>query len=495
MEILTAKGAFELAFLIKTGKTTAEAVVQDHIARIIKVNTYLNAVVITRFEEALEEARQVDACIARGEEVGLLAGVPFTVKESISLKGYPITFGSVYRKGVVAQKDAPAVSRLKKEGAIVLGITNTPECCFWVECYNNVYGRTNNPYDLSRTSGGSSGGEAAIIGAGGVPFGLGSDIAGSIRMPAAFCGIFGHLPTSGLVPIDGHPPYDYQDQQAEHDTEALAPYLKIGPMARKAEDLLPLLKILQGATREEVLAVCPQVMPKRNWAGVTVYLSPDPHIDFASSVSDELQAEVLKAGKALETEGATLQYLDKNVFRHAFLIWQSMLKQVGSYKVNDVFSNGHKVNLLKETLLSTVGKSDITFPGVMLCLTERFLSLSEKRSRKYLQEGEDLRNALSALLDEKALLIMPVYPTVAPKHYMPLMKPVSWNYTTPFNAIDFPATSVPTGLNSEGLPLSVQIIARHTNDVLALEAAKLLEQHFGGWVPPTRLSHEVPVHK
>ncbi len=487
MDELTGKGAFELAALIKAGQVTAEKVVQAHIARIKMVNPYLNAVVITRFDEALEEARQIDAQLAEGQKVGLLAGVPFTVKESISVKGYPITFGSVYRKGLIAQKDATAVSRLKNEGAIVLGITNTPECCFWVECYNNVYGRTNNPYDLSRTSGGSSGGEAAIIGAGGVPFGIGSDIGGSIRMPSAFCGIFGHLPTSGRVPIDGHPPYDYQHETTQHETTPLARFLKIGPMARKAEDLLPLLAILEGNAEAEAFKTNQEKLLRSNWKDTTVYLCADPHIDFASTVSDELQAEVRKVGELLQAEGATLRHMEKDVFRHAFLIWQTLVKQGSSNTVSDVFGNGHKVSLLKQTLLNAVGKADITLPGLMLCLSERLFQLSEKRSKRYQQEGEELKSMLSTLLDEKALLIMPVYPTVAPKHYMPLMQPASWNYTSPFNAIDFPATSVPTGLNADGLPLSVQVIARHGNDVLALQAAQLLQQRLGGWVPPTRL--------
>ncbi|MEO7092697.1 MAG: amidase, partial [Polyangiales bacterium] len=239
MDPLLLASATRLASLIAKRDVTAREVVEAHITQIERVNPTIRAVVRARYDEARREARAADDRVKRGGDDPLppFHGVPCTIKECFALTGMPNSGGLVARKDVVATDDATAVARLRAGGAIPLGVTNLSELCMWMESNNRVYGRTNNPYDPSRIVGGSSGGEGAIIGAGASPFGLGSDIGGSIRMPAFFNGVFGHKPTGGLVPSTGQFPVAAN--------EALR-YLTSGPLARRAEDLMPLLRILAG---------------------------------------------------------------------------------------------------------------------------------------------------------------------------------------------------------------------------------------------------------
>ena len=204
--------ALSLAADIRAGRYTATAVVEAHIAQLERVNGRINAVVKTRYDEARREAAAADARIAAAragnalETLPLLLGVPCTIKENFELEGTPQAAGLVARRHIVNDRDAVTVARLRDAGAIPLGVTNTSELCMWMESYNEVYGRSNNPYDPERIVGGSSGGEGAIVGSGASPFGLGADVGGSIRMPAFFNGVFGHKCSPGLVPNDGQYP-------------------------------------------------------------------------------------------------------------------------------------------------------------------------------------------------------------------------------------------------------------------------------------------------
>jgi fatty acid amide hydrolase 2 len=234
---------FELAKKIRTKQLTSQAVVGAFIKRAKETHSALNAIVADRFDDALREAAMVDHTIGNASdthEFPPLYGVPCTVKEAFAVKGMPNTGGSRLRRNHRAPEDAPVVERLRRAGCIIVGVTNLSELCMWQEAYNPVYGRTNNPHDTSRTSGGSSGGEAAAIAAFASPCGIGSDIGGSLRMPAFFCGIFAHKPTSGLVP------------NREQFPCAATPLLVSGPMTRYARDLMPLLRIMAGPDPKDV---------------------------------------------------------------------------------------------------------------------------------------------------------------------------------------------------------------------------------------------------
>ena len=234
---LTLRSATALAAAIRGGEVSAREVVQAHIDRLHTRQPRTNAIACDRFTEALDEADAADARVKAGGELPPFLGVPCTVKESISVAGMPNCAGLVALKDRRSDTNAPAVQRLVDAGFIPLGVTNTSEMTMWIESVNRVYGRTRNAYDPHRTAGGSSGGEGAAVGSGGSPVGLGSDIGGSIRVPAFFNGVFGHKPSPGLVPNTGQYP----------NTEGEAAFmLTLGPLARHAEDLMPVTRIIAG---------------------------------------------------------------------------------------------------------------------------------------------------------------------------------------------------------------------------------------------------------
>src|SRR3984957_12820166 len=236
-EILSASGVRQ-AQLIRNGEISAVDLIELHLARIDEINPALNAVVEVLREPALVRAKAVDVRRAAGEPLRALEGVPFSIKESIEVEGAVCSAGTLgLRNSPPAARDATLVARLRAAGAIPLARTNLPDLLFAFESDNLIYGRTNNPYDLSRTSGGSSGGEAALIAACGSPFGLGSDAAGSVRLPAHYCGIAGVKPTSGRLDRTGHVP------PAGGWIEMI---WQIGPMARRVEDLIALMPVLMG---------------------------------------------------------------------------------------------------------------------------------------------------------------------------------------------------------------------------------------------------------
>ena len=201
--------AVELARLLRAREVRASELLEMHIRRILEVNDVINAVVAEDFDGARQCAAAADARLDAGDydaESEPFLGVPFTVKEILSVAGQPNTAGVVARSHVIAQEDAPLVARLRRAGGIFMGVTNVSEAGLWLESHNSVYGRTNNPHRPTHMAGGSSGGEAAIIAAGGSPMGIGSDIGGSIRNPCFFNGISGHKPSGGLLPSTGHWP-------------------------------------------------------------------------------------------------------------------------------------------------------------------------------------------------------------------------------------------------------------------------------------------------
>ena len=230
--------AKSMARAIAEKEVSAVEVVEAHLARIEEVNPALNAVVMLAADRARAEAADADAALARGESKGALHGVPFTLKDSIDTEGVVTTGGTMGRKDFVPDADATVAARLRAAGGILLGKTNTPELTYAGETDNLIYGRTNNPFDLSRAPGGSSGGAGAIVCCGGAAFDIGSDTGGSIRGPAHYCGITGIKPNSGRVPRTGH--------IVPHSFGAVDSLTQNGPMARYVEDLALIMPIISG---------------------------------------------------------------------------------------------------------------------------------------------------------------------------------------------------------------------------------------------------------
>lgn len=479
MNPLLLDSATGLARRIRIGEVSSLTVVRTHIDRIRVVNPVLNAVVAERFEAALDEARAADRRLRDEGAEGLppFHGVPCTIKEAFALTGMPHTSGLVAREGVTAAQDATGVARLRAAGAIPLGVTNVSELCMWMESHNHVYGRTRNPYDPRRTVGGSSGGEGSVVGAGGSPFGLGADIGGSIRMPAFFCGVFGHKPTGGLVPSTGQFP--------NGESAALRRILTTGPIARRAEDLHPLLRILAGPDGHD--PGCREA-PLGDPAAVrldelTVLDVPDNGV---TPVHPELRAAQERVVRYLADRGARVRRARIPALRASLPIWASMLSAADDTSYRELLGQGERIHIGRELLRSLWGRSPYTIPSLGLALLEQIPERLPTGAGKMIARGRALRQELVERIGPEGVMLYPSYASPAPRHWAPLFPPTRWAYTAILNAMELPSTQVPLGLGKQGLPLGVQVVGIHHHDHLTLAVAQALEQGFGGWVPPLR---------
>src|SRR6266550_7273429 len=294
---IVSASAAELAEAIRSKKWSSKEIVEAHLDRIAKVNPKLNAVVQLTAEAARKEADEADAALARGEIKGPLHGVPLTIKDTLETAGVICTGGTKGRANFAPKADATAVARLRAAGGIILGKTNVPELAGAIESDNLVYGRTNNPYDLARTPGGSSGGEAAIIAACGSPLGLGTDAGGSIRIPAHFCGLAAIKPTSGRVPRTG---------QFPQPMGARAPVFHVSLIARRVEDLALALPIISGPDfRDNSIVGMPLLDPKAvTLSGLKLAFFDD---DGVASPIKEITAAVRGSAKAFMDAGLTVE--------------------------------------------------------------------------------------------------------------------------------------------------------------------------------------------
>jgi fatty acid amide hydrolase 2 len=376
----------------------------------------------------------------------------------------PFTSGLVARKGLIAEGDAVAVARLRRAGAIPLGVTNVSELCMWMESDNRVYGRSNNPYDPRRTVGGSSGGEGAIVGAGGVPFGLGADIGGSIRMPAFFNGVFGHKPTGGLVDNAGQ--YPLPSGRAKT-------FLTTGPLARRAEDLAPLLRVLADTEVGDPASV--------ELDGLDV-LTVDG--DGRIPVSADLRAAQSAAADALAARGARVRPARFAGLGRSVEIWSAMLQSAGGPTFSALLGDGEEIDAARELLRWVLRRSPHTLPALGLVLLEKVPRILPAQSARFVALGAALRRELVERIGPRGVMLYPSHPRPAPLHYRAMLLPWSWGYTAIVNVMELPSTQVPLGLNAGGLPLGVQVVGVPGNDHVTIAVALELERVFGGWVPP-----------
>lgn len=471
--LLTAS-ATALAAGLRAGRWTSRRLVEAHLARARAVNPALNAIVQWRDEAALAEADAADRRLAEARAAGVAAtlppllGVPCTIKENFAFAGLPQVSGLVSRRHAIAGRDAPAVARLRAAGAIPLGTTNTPELCMWMETHNRVYGRTGNAYDPARIAGGSSGGEGAIVGSGASPFGLGADVGGSIRMPAFFNGVFGHKPTPGIVPNTGQFPLPMG---------AMNEHCVTGPIARRAEDLWPLLQILAGpdgidprctadALHGDPAAVAVERLPV--WTVAAIGRTP---------VAAALRAAQARAAEAL---GARPLPAHDGLVR-AFDIWAAAMHDAGGTPFATMLGGDDgPVPLLREFARWGLRRSPHTLPALALAATEK-LPLAHGRARRL---GAELRARLIEQFGDDGVLLAPTYPRIAPRHGWPMALPFAFASCGLWNALGFPATQVPLGLDARGLPLGLQVVGPPGADARTVAVAGWLEQRFGGWVPP-----------
>jgi amidase len=433
-EQLTTATATGLAALVASRAASAREVVEAHLRRIEAVNGAINAVVALDAERALAAAGRADTALARGEPTGPLHGVPFTVKDNIAAAGLAMAIGAPERAGVVPDGDATVVARMRAAGAILLGKTNCPPWGGGIETDNPVYGRTSNPYDVGRTPGGSSGGEAAIVAAAGSTCGLGTDSGASIRLPAHFCGLAALKPSAGRVPLTG-----VLDDEGQ--LGALGdPRTQVGPLGRSVADVALVLRTVAGPDGRDA-AVVPVALGDP--AAVTLRgLRVAVHTRADAAVTDAQTAAVVdRAAGALRAAGAVVEEAEPPGGGHALTIevWRS-----------------YGGELRSDELYRLLRRWD-AFRSDMLAFAERF-----------------------------DVLLGPVFPGSARPHgTMNVAGEVDpTGFTTPSSLTGWPAATVRCGTSPEGLPIGVQVVAGPWRDDVALAVAGRLEEDLGGFRAP-----------
>lgn len=472
--------ATELAERVKRGAISSLELVEASIDAVERLNPALNAMVDTRYLDARDEAKAADRLLAEvgPDRVPQFHGVPCTIKECFSFVGMPNTTGLKSRATFRPAQDATAVARYRAAGAIPLGVTNTSELCMWMESDNKLYGRTNNPYDLSRIVGGSSGGEGAIIGAGALSFGLGSDVGGSIRMPSFFNGIFGHKPSSGLIPNSGQfPPSSGQTLY----------YLTTGPMCKRAEDLWPLVNLLRGPDGIDTACETRELGDPYSvkMSDLRVISVETNHL---RKPADDLIDAQRRALSALGEAGARTENDEIREFRHSLDYWSTLLGDSNEESFAESLGVVGLKAQLAELAKLPFGKSDHTLPALLLALLEKPMGAGRSNADALMARGQRFRDSLNERLGSDGVMLFPSYPMVAPRHFTPQLRIIDWAYTAIFNVMELPVTQVPLGLNKDGLPLGVQVVGAHGNDHLTVAVALELERRFGGWQPPQMLA-------
>jgi amidase len=475
----------ELALAIRREEISARELLDLHLARIDALNGKLNAVVTLHTEHARDQANLIDAATARGEFKGPLHGIPITIKDSFETAGLKTTCGAPIWRDHVPQANADAVQRLVDAGAVIVGKTNTPIFAGDVQTFNDLFGTTNNPWDLTRTPGGSSGGAAAAVAVGMTPFELGSDIGGSIRTPAHFCGIYGHKPSYGIISLRGHVP-------GPPGTLAASDLSVAGPLARTAGDLRLSLDILAGPNQADSAAWRLELSPSRHKQlkdfRVAVWFD-DPECAIDHSVRTALQSAVdslRKAGANIDDKPSLPLKLADTFRTYLRLLWPLMFAGV-----ND------------EQFAQYVERAEKFAPDDQ-SLKAKFHRQATARHRDWLRANEArarYRAAMAEFFKHYDVLLMPVTPSPAfpHDHTANMMERVITVNGKPRPYFDnffwihlatlcyLPATVAPVG-QLQSLPVGLQIVGPYLEDRTTIEFASLVEQIVGGFVSPPGLS-------
>ena len=453
---LTALSATMLSRFIRTDLVSATDVMEAFLSRLEATNPKLNAVVQLDADGARQQARQADEVLSRAEAVGPLHGLPITIKDSLDTAGMVSTWGTPGRAGYTPHQDATVVARLRAAGAIILGKTNTPEFTLAGITDNEVYGRTNNPYDVKRSPAGSSGGAGAMLAAGGSALDLGTDTGGSIRMPSHFCGIAGIKPTSGRVPRTGH--------AISFDVGALDAFTQIGPMARSVEDLILTLPIIAGPDGCDPAVVPaplgdPQDVSVRD---LRVAFFTDNGI---KSPSAETATTVRNAASVLSDHGTAVTEDRPKGVSEAEQLWFSLYLADGGEWIH--------------RLVKSVGTETLS-PALDWIKRAEALSLTEFTQE--LSRWNVYRSEMLVFMDQYDVLLCPVSATPATRHDD--LDGPDFTYTFAHNLTGWPGAVVRCGTSPEGLPIGVQIVAHPWREDVALAVAQYLETNLGGWQSP-----------
>jgi len=477
----------ELTEALRLRRISASELLEHVIARIEALDQRINAVVVRDFDRARDAARLAEAALARGDRRPLL-GIPVSLKEPFNVAGLPTTWGFPQFRDFLPAEDALAVSRLKRAGALIIGKTNIPTGLREFQSYNDVYGTTGNPWDLTRSPGGSSGGAAAALAAGFGPLSLGSDIGGSIRVPAHFCGVFGHKPSLGLIPLRG---YSFPTAPAVPGQGDLA---VIGPMARYASDLALSLDVLAGPDEAREGIGYQQALPAprhaelRNFRVLVVDSHPlMPISNAVRTAIARLTERLSKLGVSVAHQGASLPDLAQSA-----RLYMRLLDAARSTRAS------HETFADTQRLAAALSPNDRSLHAERLrgtVMTHRdWLVIDAARLQ--------LQQQWSALFREFDVV---VYPSAAvPAFQQDRSEPIEarqididgkafpyldafFLWADPATTCGLPATAVPIERSATGLPIGVQIIGPYLEDRTTIAFAGLLEREFGRFVPPPQI--------
>jgi amidase len=475
--------AVELSAALAAKKVSAVELAQDAIGRIERHDKKINAICVRDFERGLAAARAADVALARGEKKPLL-GIPMTVKESYNIAGLPTTWGIPAQKDFTPAEDALSISRVKDAGGVILGKTNVPLGLGDWQSYNDIYGTTNNPFDLGRTPGGSSGGSSAALAAGYGPLSLGSDIGGSLRVPAFHCGVYAHKPTFALAPSRGHTPPPLPPLPFDRDLSV------IGPMARSAADLSLLLDAIAGPDPLEAGKAYHLDLPAPRHSELKEFrvlvVDTDPVMPTDKVVRgtiDKLAANLDKAGVKVARNSPLLP----DFAASSRLYMRMLMSFLGATFPPEIYAGAAAAAAALPPSETSLG-------------AERLRGMALSHRNWVMDDGARarLRAQWRELFKTYDAVICPIMPTPAyPHDHSPEQESrriiidgkahvypdqLSWPGIATLPGL--PATAIPTGFSPDGLPVGVQIVGPWLEDRTPLKLAELIEREFGGFVPP-----------
>lgn len=470
MDELNFLSAAEMAAKVRRRRVSPIELVRAHLSRIEELNPKLNAFVQVDAERALNSARRAEEALRAAktsDALGPLHGVPISIKSSIDVAGLRCEAGTNLRRGFVPTADAPLVKRLKSAGAIVLGNTNTPELLMAYETDNLLYGRTNSPWDLSRTPGGSSGGEAAAIAAGCSAAGVGSDGGGSVRVPAHFSGICGLKPTPGRIPATGHFP------------ESVGPFALmgvVGPMARTIGDVRLLFDAIAGADAGDPSAA---PVPVRHPSSEEARKLRIGFFERGGGVpvTPETRAAVRAAVQLLQQQGFEVEEFAPENLDRIQQLWWNLFGRAGQLMLGPMIDNGQvEISAILKSMREMASRPPLTVNELLATLVER----------------DALRGPLLTKMEKHPILLCPVCAIPAFRHgerewqvdgrrveYIAAMSYSQW-----FNIMGNPAAVVPMSFSPERLPIGVQIVGRPHREEEVLAVAEHLEAARGSFPHP-----------
>jgi len=455
----------EITESVRSKTLSPVEIVTAHLKRIDGLHGELNAFTHVDREGARAQACLAEEAVRRGATLGALHGVPITVKSCIDVMGWPCPAGSLLRSDYIASSDAPLVARLREAGAILLGNTNTSEFLMAYETDNLVSGKTSNPWDLSRSAGGSSGGEAAALASGCSVGGVGSDGGGSIRVPAHFCGICGLKPTPGRIPATGHFPAG---------VGAFAWIGVVGPMARTIADVRTLFEVVAGPdTGDASSAPIPiRTINDAQLRGLRVGLLESDALGVVDAKTD---GALQRAANDLAAQGFIVEPLRLQGLERAIELWWFFFGPAIAHLFQPSVAG-------QQEKLSAIFREYLQFAEAPVALDEVLGACAER---------DTLRATILQQMCDVPVLLSPVSTTTAFRHgegtwrpganqcYRDTMRHSQW-----LNLTGFPGVSVPVSVSAEGLPIGIQVIGRPYEEELVLAVAERIENGRGPWQEP-----------